>query len=64
MSRSVESNKKRILVITTVFGVILGAIILVSIIIFHGSLKKTKQLLASSEYETYDNYYVQMWMVL
>ena len=58
MSRSVESNKKRILVITTVFGVILGAIILVSIIFFHGSLKKTKQLLASSEYETYDNYYV------
>ena len=60
MSRSVESNKKRILIITTMLGVILVGIILVSIIFFQGSLQKTKQLLASSEYQTYNNYYVMI----
>ena len=46
--------------ITAMLGIVLIATILISIAFFHGRLKETKQLLASSEYNTYDNYYVMV----
>ena len=60
MNKSIEKNKKGIRVITTILGIVLMGIIVVSVVFFRGRLRETKKLLDSSEYETYDNYYVMI----
>lgn len=53
-----HGSKKRILFITVALGIMLVGIIVVSIIVFRQRFKETKKLMATADYQTYDNYYV------
>ncbi len=60
MEKNRSTNKRIILYITALLGILLVGVIVVSVIFFRQRLKETKKLLATAEYETYDKYYVMI----
>lgn len=60
MEKNRSSNKRIILYITALLGVMLVGVIVVSIIFFHRRFQETKQLLAAADYQTYQRYYVMI----
>lgn len=53
-----KSGNRLILVTTISLGVLLAGMIVFSVGFFYTNMKKTKKLLGTSEYNTYDRYYV------
>lgn len=57
---AVNEDNKKLLIATIVTGTLLVAIIIFTIVFFYVNVRHTKNLLDSSNFETYDNYYVMI----
>ena len=57
---AVNEDNKKLLIATIVAGTLLVAIIIFTIVFFYVNVRHTKNLLDSSNFETYDNYYVMI----
>ena len=53
-----DRENKKILIVTVVLGIVLFIIVAFSIFFFYIGLRDSRDLMVSSEYSTYDNYYV------
>ncbi len=57
---AVNEDNKKLLIVTIITGTLLVAIIIFTIVFFYVNVRHTKNLLDSSNFETYDNYYVMI----
>ena len=59
-SEIVNEGNRKLLIATIIMGIVLVGIIIFTIVFFYVSVRHTKNLLDSSDYGTYDNYYVMI----